>query len=106
MNSRCWRFWPVIGLAAACWLSADETRAGSAPPVTLLPQDRVLVLAPHPDDEVIGCAGVIQRAVAMSLPLRVVFLTYGDAAVIDSDERRTDFHCKVHHLADFQCVGF
>ncbi len=40
--------------------------------------DRILVLAPHPDDEVLGCGGIIQKAVAMKLPLRIVFLTYGD----------------------------
>ena len=46
--------------------------------LALRPDDRILVLAPHPDDEVLGCAGVIQRALAMGLPVRVVFLTYGD----------------------------
>jgi len=37
------------------------------------------VLAPHPDDEVLGAAGIIQRAVAMHLPIKTVFLTYGDS---------------------------
>jgi len=43
-----------------------------------LPPDRILVLAPHPDDESIACAGVIQQAVRRKIPVRVVFLTYGD----------------------------
>ncbi len=41
-------------------------------------QDRILILAPHPDDEVLGCGGVIQKAKEMELPVKVVFLTYGD----------------------------
>lgn len=41
-------------------------------------QDRILILAPHPDDEVLGCGGIIQKAVKMNLPVKVVFLTYGD----------------------------
>jgi LmbE family N-acetylglucosaminyl deacetylase len=41
-------------------------------------EDRILILAPHPDDEVLGCAGIIQKAVAARVPLRIVFLTYGD----------------------------
>lgn len=45
-----------------------------------LPQagERVLVLAPHPDDEVIGTGGLIQLALANGADVRVVFLTMGD----------------------------
>jgi LmbE family N-acetylglucosaminyl deacetylase len=46
--------------------------------VSFSPDDRILILAPHPDDEVLGCAGIIQTAVAQKLPLKIVFLTYGD----------------------------
>ena len=42
------------------------------------PQDRVLILAPHPDDETLCTGGIIQQALAMDLPIHVVFLTYGD----------------------------
>ncbi len=48
-------------------------------PLTLRAHDRVLVLAPHPDDDVLGCGGVIQQALQMHLPVRVCFLTCGDA---------------------------
>ena len=40
--------------------------------------DRILILAPHPDDETIGCAGVIQRAVAAKADIRIAYLTNGD----------------------------
>ena len=49
------------------------------PELTLSPKDRILVLAPHPDDEVLGNAGILQRAVAMKLPVKVVYFTYGDS---------------------------
>ena len=45
---------------------------------TLSPQDRVLVFAPHPDDEALGCGGLIQHAVAVGALVRVVFQTDGD----------------------------
>ena len=41
--------------------------------------DRLLVLAPHPDDEVLGCAGLVQRARAGGASVHEAFLTYGDA---------------------------
>lgn len=40
--------------------------------------DRILILAPHPDDEVLGCGGIIQKAQKLNLPLKIVFFTYGD----------------------------
>ena len=48
------------------------------PRVTLTPKDRILILAPHPDDEVLGCGGIIQQALAMHVPVQIAFLTYGD----------------------------
>lgn len=41
----------------------------------------VLVIAPHPDDEVIGCAGVILRALEAKKQVTVVVLTNGDGHV-------------------------
>lgn len=45
---------------------------------TLSPKDRVLVFAPHPDDEALGCGGLIQQAVALGAQVRVIFQTDGD----------------------------
>lgn len=47
--------------------------------LTLDSSDRILVLAPHPDDEILGAAGVIQRSVSMKLPMKVVLFTLGDS---------------------------
>jgi len=40
--------------------------------------ERVLILAPHPDDEAIACAGVIQQALKAGAKVRIVYLTNGD----------------------------
>lgn len=65
----------VLLLLATCVALADES---SRPPMALSPADRILVLAPHPDDEVIATGGIIQQALKQELPIRVVFYTYGD----------------------------
>ena len=41
---------------------------------------RILVLAPHPDDEVVGCAVSLRRAVRRGATARVLFLTSGGPA--------------------------
>ncbi|PIU40959.1 MAG: hypothetical protein COS99_07795 [Candidatus Omnitrophica bacterium CG07_land_8_20_14_0_80_42_15] len=51
----------------------------SFPEVELKANDRILILAPHPDDEVLGCGGIIQKALKMHLPIHIAFLTYGDS---------------------------
>jgi LmbE family N-acetylglucosaminyl deacetylase len=40
--------------------------------------DSIVVFAPHPDDEVIGCAGIIQQALARGVRVKVVDITSGD----------------------------
>lgn len=52
------------------------------------PGGRVLVLAPHPDDETIGCGGTLRKYVEANLPVRVIFLTDGQAG--DPPLRRMD----------------
>lgn len=46
---------------------------------TNVPTTRVLVLAPHPDDEALGVAGLIQRVRARAGDVRVVFITAGES---------------------------
>lgn len=44
----------------------------------LTKDDRVLIFAPHPDDESIGCGGVIQKSLAAGAALHVCYFTSGD----------------------------
>ncbi|NOU19323.1 MAG: hypothetical protein HOO91_17335 [Bacteroidales bacterium] len=42
---------------------------------TLIPAKRVLVLAPHMDDEIIGCGGTIYKYAKNNIPVSVVYTT-------------------------------
>jgi len=42
------------------------------------PGERIVVLAPHPDDETCGCGGTILLLIRAEKKIRVVFLTSGD----------------------------
>lgn len=44
----------------------------------LTAKDRILILAPHIDDEVISSSGLIQQAKINSVPVKIVYLTNGD----------------------------
>src|SRR6185369_16035099 len=46
-----------------------------------LPLQRVLIVAPHPDDEAIATGGLIQQTLAGGGAVRVVFLTDGERNV-------------------------
>ena len=84
-NLRHRGFWFALALGISVVLWAIGSQAAPAaeeslwPDIELTSKDRLLILAPHPDDEVLGCGGMIQKAVARGLPVRVVFLTYGDS---------------------------
>ena len=47
---------------------------------TLRSEDRLLVLAPHCDDETIGAGGTIAEARRRGIPVRLVFFTNGDGS--------------------------
>ncbi|MCL4378525.1 MAG: PIG-L family deacetylase [Actinobacteria bacterium] len=40
--------------------------------------DKILILAPHPDDEAISSAGIIQKAISAGAKVRIVYLTNGE----------------------------
>ena len=48
------------------------------------PQDRVLVIAPHPDDESLCCAGLLQRAHSHGAVTAIAWITAGDGFALDA----------------------
>ena len=73
---------PLIAVCLVAALALGGSRSAPAAddgPVQLTARDRVLVLAPHPDDETIGAGGIIQAAARMKIPLKIVYLTNGDS---------------------------
>jgi len=69
----------AVLLLAGCRLAAPIAPAAAAGQIQLSENDRILVLAPHPDDEVLGAGGVLREAAERGIPVRVVFLTSGDS---------------------------
>src|SRR4029077_5090130 len=56
-------------------------KPAAAPPPAVLEvpnATRLLVIAPHPDDEVLGAGGLMQRVKATGGAVRIVYLTDGD----------------------------
>lgn len=98
---------PALGVLAAleffsareaCSLAvalSPETQASPATPALATPRplpamasphagDRILVIAPHPDDETLCCGGYLQQAVAAHAAVGVVWITAGDSFEIDA----------------------
>lgn len=75
-----------IGLVLAMAGHAASGRAPAPLPQMTLPTaaDRVLVIAPHPDDESLCCAGYLQQAVQIGARVAVVWITAGDSFEIDA----------------------
>lgn len=62
----------VVGVVTA----APVVRA--AQPLVIPPHVRVLVVAPHPDDESLGAGGLMQQTLAAEGRVHVLFMTNGD----------------------------
>jgi LmbE family N-acetylglucosaminyl deacetylase len=46
-------------------------------PLPLIQDGRCVIIAPHQDDEALGCAGLIQRCNAAGIPVAVIYITDG-----------------------------
>ena len=42
----------------------------------------ILIFAPHPDDEILCCTSVIREAVAQKLPIKIIYITDGEALAL------------------------
>lgn len=57
---------------------SNRGQLGALAPPVVYPGQRILVFAPHCDDEVLGAGGLIQRALKVGALVRVVLVTNGD----------------------------
>jgi len=67
----------ACGLCVAAAAPAVASHAAPLPPIDAATS--LLVVAPHPDDETLCCAGIMQRVVQAGGRASVVWLTSGDA---------------------------
>jgi LmbE family N-acetylglucosaminyl deacetylase len=78
----------LAALFALAGLMTPQACAWAQPALPLMPapgaQDRVLVIAPHPDDESLCCAGILQRARSNGAATAVVWITAGDGFALDA----------------------
>ena len=57
------------------WQSIPEHELVPYGHVGTFPPEGLLVLAPHPDDEVFGCGGTVARACDVGCPVAIVIAT-------------------------------
>lgn len=85
--------WTALSDLQACADVLSTMRASR----TLIPlvmqrpdAERILVLAPHPDDEMIGAGGTLIRAVQAGTTVRVLYLTSGGLTPEESRQRESE----------------
>lgn len=71
---------PETDWQRCAWL---EALPSVAPETVLLGARRLVVVSPHPDDEVLGCGGLMQAALAHGCAVQVVSVTDGEACYLD-----------------------
>ena len=78
-----------------CYLAGSDRPIDAYPALALDGYHRLLVLAPHCDDETLGAGGLIREALRRGMDVRVVIATAGDAYTRCSACR--DSHAAPHH---------
>jgi LmbE family N-acetylglucosaminyl deacetylase len=67
-----------LGRSEREWAASEPLRALSALGPVCVP--RVVVIAPHPDDEILGAGGLLQAVRARGVPVEVVAVSDGEAS--------------------------
>jgi LmbE family N-acetylglucosaminyl deacetylase len=79
------RFLMLPALLIPALFALSAAAASSLPPMPALDAHaRVLVVAPHPDDESLCCAGLIQQALQRGASVGIVWITAGDSFELDA----------------------
>ena len=100
--------WTLRQLAPTPRASASASAATPAPrgpvatrPLALSTHPRVVLFAPHPDDETLGAGGVLYRLVHAGAAVQVVFMTNGDGY-----PRAVQEDLGVRHPTDADYIAF
>jgi LmbE family N-acetylglucosaminyl deacetylase len=67
-----------LGTPEAAWAASD--RLGTLPALAVSPPRRLVVVTPHPDDEVFGAAGLMQLMQARRVPIEIIAVTDGEGS--------------------------
>jgi len=106
----------TVAFAGGGWFYARSHPTSTAPeisapveaqsnPATLAidASTRLLIIAPHPDDEILAAGGVIQKARFFDAILHVVYLTDGEGYPVGVKAERR--HGKILTPADYKAYG-
>ncbi len=77
-------FRPVLSLWILICVSGGTASAASGAVWNFSKEDRILLVAPHPDDEALGAGGLVQSAASAGASLRIVYLTQGESNEVSS----------------------
>src|ERR1700722_5927563 len=70
----------AAGTSVATLLGGSSPELGAVPSLELAigPATRLLIIAPHPDDETLAAAGLMRRVISRGGAVHVVWMTSGD----------------------------
>jgi len=75
---------PIVGQGTSLQQWQGSRRLAELPTVDVLDLvplgSRAVIIAPHPDDEVLGCGGIMQLLAAAGRPLQLISVTDGSAS--------------------------
>ncbi len=91
--------WRRLCILVVVALAASASAQTAFPPPTRA--DRIVIVAPHPDDDVLGAGGLIQQAVVAGADVRVVYLTNGDHNQIAFKVVKLTLHLNARHYLIF-----